>query len=115
MTTDDRNKPRKPRELLSSEMPLYPTEAQMARAVLGERAKDWKRIAKVLEDKEGFPRISQLMGARFWPAVIAFFYSWQHMSIRRSGEKHSRRCRPPHPRLQPALWGLPQKYSRCPI
>ncbi|OSJ33735.1 hypothetical protein BSZ19_14955 [Bradyrhizobium japonicum] len=62
-------------------MPLYPSEAQIARAVLGDRAKDWKRIAKVLEDKEGLPKINLLMGGRFWPAVVAFFYGWQHVPI----------------------------------
>ncbi|MCS3896116.1 hypothetical protein M2171_005249 [Bradyrhizobium japonicum USDA 38] len=72
-------KPRKPRAP-SNEMPLYPTEAQIARAVLGDRAKDWKRIAKVLEDKEGLPKINELMGG-FWPAVVAFFYGWQCVPI----------------------------------
>lgn len=62
-------------------MPLYPTEAQIARAVLGSRAKDWAMIAKCLEDKEGLPRINELMGGRFWPAVVAFFHGWQHISL----------------------------------
>ena len=79
MTTDD-TKPRKSRHT-AEEMPLYPTEAQIARAVLGDRAKDWKRIAKVLEDKEGLPKINELMGGRFWPAIVAFFYGWQHISL----------------------------------
>lgn len=61
--------------------PLYPSEAQIARAVLGLRAKDWGRIAKTLEDKEGLPRINELMGGRFWPAVVAFFHGWQHISL----------------------------------
>lgn len=64
-----------------SQMPLYPTEAQIAQAVLGSRAKDWPRIAKSLEDKEGLPRINELMGGRFWPAVVAFFHGWQHISL----------------------------------
>lgn len=76
MTTEDENKPGKPRNTIS-DLPLYPTEAQIARAVLGDRAKDWKHIAKVLEDKEGLPKINALMGGRFWPAVVAFFYGWQ--------------------------------------
>jgi hypothetical protein len=42
-------KPRKSRAL-SNEMPLYPSEAQIARAVLGDRAKEWRRIAKVTRD-----------------------------------------------------------------
>lgn len=73
---EDENKPRKPRESIA-DLPLYPSEAQIARAVLGDRAKDWKHIAKVLEDKEGLPKINALMGGRFWPAVVAFFYGWQ--------------------------------------
>jgi hypothetical protein len=82
MTAEDEKQPRKPREPSATrDMPLYPTEAQIARAVLGDRAKDWKRIAKVLEDKEGLPRINELMGGRFWPAVVAFFYGWQCVPI----------------------------------
>ncbi|MCS3929238.1 hypothetical protein M2175_004269 [Bradyrhizobium elkanii] len=79
----DRNEGEKPHKLReqSNELPLYPTEVQIARAVLGDRAKDWKRIAKVLEDKEGLPKINELMGGRFWPAVVAFFYGWQHISL----------------------------------
>lgn len=73
MTTENEKPPHKERGAIH-EMPLYPTEAQIARAVLGDRAKDWKRIAKVLEDKEGLPKINELMGGRFWPAVVAFFY-----------------------------------------
>ncbi|MET4492582.1 heterodisulfide reductase subunit B [Bradyrhizobium sp. LA7.1] len=42
---------------------------------------DWKRIAKVLVDKQGLPKISELMGARFWPVVVAFSYGWQHISL----------------------------------
>ncbi|MET4200073.1 hypothetical protein [Bradyrhizobium sp. LA6.12] len=76
MTTEDEKKPRKSRAAIH-DMPLYPNEAQIARAVLGDRAKDWKRIAKVLEDKEGLPKINELMGGRFWPALVALFYRWQ--------------------------------------
>ena len=78
MTTNDEKKPRRQQ---AEEMPLYPSEAQIARAVLGDRAKDWKRIAKVLEDKEGLPKINELMGGRFWPAVVAFFYGWQRVPM----------------------------------
>jgi hypothetical protein len=38
-----------------------------------KRAKEWPRIAKILEDKEGLPRVDVLMGERFWPAVVAYF------------------------------------------
>ncbi|UFW82889.1 hypothetical protein BjapCC829_23150 [Bradyrhizobium barranii] len=77
---DEGEKPRKSRAPIH-DMPLYPTEAQIARAVLGDRAKEWRRIAKVLEDKEGLPKINELMGGRFWPAVVAFFYGWQSVPI----------------------------------
>ncbi|WP_354124926.1 hypothetical protein [Bradyrhizobium sp. LA6.10] len=73
-------KPSKERRT-TADMPLYPTEARIARAVLGDRAKDWKRVAKILEDKGGLPRINELMGGRFWPAVVAFFYGWQCVPI----------------------------------
>jgi hypothetical protein len=68
MTTEDEKQPRKPREPLSLslyDLPLYPTEAQIARAVLGDRAKEWRRIAALLEAKYKFPPIIHLMGGRF--------------------------------------------------
>jgi hypothetical protein len=57
-----------------SNMPLYPDEEQIARAVLGpKRAKQWRGIAKFLEDKEGLPRVDIFMGGRYWPAVEFYF------------------------------------------
>jgi hypothetical protein len=57
-----------------SNMPLYPDEEQIARAVLGpKRAKQWRSIAKFLEDKEGLPRVDVFMGGRYWPAVEFYF------------------------------------------
>ncbi|WP_454919270.1 hypothetical protein [Xanthobacter sediminis] len=54
------------------EMPLYPAESDIARAVLGPgRASEWKAMAIVLE-RQGLPRIDPLMGARYWPAVRAW-------------------------------------------
>jgi hypothetical protein len=50
---------------------LYPDEAELARCVLGKRARQWASIAPTLE-REGLPRIDPLTGGRFWPAVIAF-------------------------------------------
>lgn len=80
-----------------SGMPLYPSEAQIGRAVLGSRAKDWPRVAKCLEDKEGLPRINELMGGRFWPAVVAFFHGWQHISLDNMRVETVSR---PHPRFE---------------
>jgi hypothetical protein len=51
---------------------LYPDEKEIARCVLGNRARQWSSIAPTLE-REGMPRIDPLTGGRFWPGVIAFF------------------------------------------
>lgn len=53
-------------------MPLYPTEDQIAAAVLPEKnMKSWSGIAAALE-KDGFPMVDPLFGGRYWPAVKAF-------------------------------------------
>ncbi len=53
-------------------MPLYPTEEQIARAVMPpSNVKSWDGIAAVLE-RRGFPPIDPLFGGRYWPAVRAF-------------------------------------------
>jgi hypothetical protein len=55
------------------EIPLFPTEAHIARLVLGPgRGGEWKGIAHVLE-RQGLPKIDHLMGGRYWPAVKVFF------------------------------------------
>jgi len=58
--------------LRSLHSPLYPDEAEIARRVLGERAREWPGMAAVLE-REGLPKIDRLLGGRFWPAVHQFF------------------------------------------
>ncbi len=50
---------------------LYPDEDELARCVLGKKAKQWSSIAPTLE-REGLPRIDPLIGCRFWPAVRVF-------------------------------------------
>lgn len=50
---------------------LFPCEAEIARR-LSQSEKRWRAISKVLE-REGLPKTDPLMGARFWPAVVAFF------------------------------------------
>jgi hypothetical protein len=54
------------------EIPLFPTEGQIARLVLGRGRKEWEGIAIVLETY-GLPKIDPMMGGRYWPAVKAFF------------------------------------------
>ena len=55
-------------------LPLYPDEETVAIEVMGtRRAKDWPEKARYLEDKHGLPRVDELMGGRFWPAVVEFF------------------------------------------
>ncbi|WFT91410.1 hypothetical protein QA633_23900 [Bradyrhizobium barranii] len=65
-------KPRKP--LRPEDLPLFPSEEQIAVLVIGEaRAKEWPRIAKALEEADGFPPIDEHVGARYWPAVAGYF------------------------------------------
>jgi hypothetical protein len=50
----------------STDAPLYPDEAEIAR--LGERAQEWPGKVAVLE-RDGLPKIDPLMRGGFWPAV----------------------------------------------
>jgi hypothetical protein len=57
----------------NADMPLYPTEAQIARKVLGpNRLDEWKALAIILERK-GLPAIDDQFGGRYWPAVELWF------------------------------------------
>ena len=52
---------------------LFASEEQIAAAVLGgDRLQEWRQMAPLLEQK-GLPKIDQLMGGRYMPAVHAFF------------------------------------------
>jgi hypothetical protein len=54
-------------------LPLFATDEVIGVALLGaERVQEWRQIAPMLEAR-GLPRIDQLMGGRYVPAVIAFF------------------------------------------
>src|SRR5262245_27106888 len=56
-------------------IPLYPTEAQIARKVLGpNRLDEWKALAVILE-RDGLPPIDHQFGGRYWPAVEMWFQS----------------------------------------
>lgn len=55
------------------DLPLYPTEEQIAKAVLGpKRAHLWKEIA-ILDERDGLPKIDAIHGGRYWPAVERFY------------------------------------------
>ena len=67
----------------SKHLPLYPDEGTIAIEVMGAgRAKDWPEKARYLEDKHGLPRVDELMGGRFWPAVVEFFCARHGMGLR---------------------------------
>ncbi|MFG1247322.1 hypothetical protein [Xanthobacter flavus] len=55
-----------------AEMPLFPDEVDIARAVLGPgRVNDWKCLAPSLE-RQGLPQVDPVFGGRYWPAVKAW-------------------------------------------
>lgn len=60
---------------------LYPSESELAKLVLGEKASpsDWKAKVAVLE-KSGFPIVDPLMGGRYWPSVRAWLDRWHGLS-----------------------------------
>jgi len=54
--------------------PLYPTEAEIARELFGQRrdaAEQWAGISRVWE-RQGLPLADPHTGRRYWPAVRAF-------------------------------------------
>jgi hypothetical protein len=55
-------------------VPLYPSEDELARLVMGDRAQLWRERVQVLE-RHGFPPIDPLMGGRYLPAVRKFLDS----------------------------------------
>lgn len=50
---------------------LYPSEAEIARLILGDNASRWPELAKV-EERSGLPMRDPLYGGRYWPAVKAY-------------------------------------------
>ena len=59
--------PRRPHQ----DQGLFPCEAEVARR-LSQDAERWAATAIVLE-RDGLPKIDPLMGARYWPAVQAYW------------------------------------------
>jgi hypothetical protein len=87
---------------VTDHIPLYPSEDEIAVLVLGSmRAKDRPRVASYLEDKDGLPRVDELMGGRFWPAVVAYFRQPRNMDLienfARTGASSRIRIVPPPP------------------
>ena len=75
--------------LLLDYLPLFADDSSIGAALFGpERAREWPPIASLLEGR-GLPKIDQLMGGRYVPAVRAFF---DHVAA-------LRRSRPMAPRI----------------
>lgn len=54
------------------DMPLYPSEEDIARELLGPgKAEQWRGMAPILE-RRGLPPIDPMFGRRYWPAVRAW-------------------------------------------
>ena len=73
----------------STDPPLYPDEAEIARRVLGERAQEWAGKAAVLEC-DGLPKIDAFMGGRFWPAVRQWFLDRHGLTVTSSASLPAR-------------------------
>jgi hypothetical protein len=56
-----------------STLPLFATDDVLGSALLGpDRVQEFRQMVTLLEPR-GFPKIDQLMGGRYVPAVRAFF------------------------------------------
>lgn len=74
-------------------LPLYPSEAEIAREVLGpERAKHWPAVAEH-DEKKGLPGIDPVHGGRYWPAVQRFYDKLNRLDDRASSAGPSDRPR----------------------
>lgn len=56
---------------LQQDQGLFPNEAEVARR-LSQDPTAWAAKAIILE-RDGLPRIDPMMGARYWPAVLAYW------------------------------------------
>jgi hypothetical protein len=54
------------------ELPLFASDHELGRALLGDRANEFAGLAVVLE-RDGFPTVDDRMGGRYVPAVKAYF------------------------------------------
>lgn len=74
-----------------SVMPLYPSEQQIARAVLGPgREKDWPSVA-AHDELRNLPKIDPVHGGRYWPAVRRFYDKLNHLDDQASAAGPSTR------------------------
>ncbi len=53
-------------------LPLFATDTELGRAVMGDRHSGWPVIAALLETK-GLPKVNSLMGGRYVPGIKRFF------------------------------------------
>ena len=61
------------RSIPIEQLPLFASDREIGAVLLGfERACEWKALAPLYE-RQGFPKIDQIMGGRYVPAVKAFF------------------------------------------
>lgn len=59
------------------DLPLFADDASLGAALLGpDRACEWRDLAPLYE-RRGLPKIDEMMGGRYTPAVKAFF-DWQY-------------------------------------
>lgn len=56
-----------PRRL--KEMPLFPTEDEIARELFGSHRLQFYHVVVKSLERQGFPPIDPLFGRRYWPAV----------------------------------------------
>jgi hypothetical protein len=58
---------------LSEGLPLFAADDVIGAWLLGpQRKQEWPQIAPLLEAR-GMPKVDQLMGGRYTPAIVAFF------------------------------------------
>jgi len=58
---------------MSRDLPLFPSETEIARRVLGPgHVSEWKGLVVILE-REGFPQVNTRFGGRYWPACERWF------------------------------------------
>lgn len=54
------------------EQGLFPSESEIARR-LSQTPAEWNAKSAILE-RDGLPKVDPLMGGRFWPAVLRYWF-----------------------------------------